>query len=88
MRQTSQLSNRCSNNNKDHNRTKSEQSDCEIEIARIVYRLLCTRESNNETVFHNCEEEAMRRPEMRLRTYKVDDRLCVKLFQCNAGSEI
>jgi hypothetical protein len=35
--------------------------------ARIVYHLLSTKESYNESVFHRCEEETLRRAEFRLR---------------------
>jgi hypothetical protein len=30
-------------------------------LARIVYHLLSTKEAYNETVFHRCDEEALRR---------------------------
>lgn len=36
-------------------------------LARIVYHLLSTREEYDESVFHQCEEEALNRAEMRLR---------------------
>ena len=36
-------------------------------LARIVYHLLSTGESYNESVFHKCEEVALKRAEMRLR---------------------
>jgi len=36
-------------------------------LARIVYHLLSTREAYDESVFHKCEEEALKRAEMRLR---------------------
>jgi hypothetical protein len=35
--------------------------------ARIVYHALSTREAYDESVFHQCEEEALKRAEMRLR---------------------
>ncbi len=38
-------------------------------FARIVFHLLNTREPYNETVFHRCEQEALRRAELRLRKY-------------------
>ena len=36
-------------------------------LARIVYHLLSTREAYNESVFHRCEEEALKRAQYRLR---------------------
>jgi transposase len=36
-------------------------------LARIIYHLLSTKEPYNEGVFHKCEEETLRRAEMRLR---------------------
>jgi transposase len=36
-------------------------------LARIIYHLLSTKEPYNESVFHACEEETLRRAEMRLR---------------------
>ena len=36
-------------------------------LARIVYHLLSTGESYNESVFHKCEEVAIKRAEIRLR---------------------
>jgi transposase len=36
-------------------------------LARIIYHLLSTKEPYNESVFHKCEEETLRRAEMRLR---------------------
>jgi len=36
-------------------------------LARIVYHLLSTRESYNESVFKRCDEETRRRDEFRLR---------------------
>ena len=36
-------------------------------LARIIYHLLSTKEEYNEGVFHKCEEEALRRAELRLR---------------------
>ena len=36
-------------------------------LSRIVYHLLSTREQYDESVFHRCEEEALKRAEMRLR---------------------
>ena len=36
-------------------------------LSRIVFHLLSTGESYNESVFHKCEEEALKRAEMRLR---------------------
>jgi transposase len=36
-------------------------------LARIVYHLLSTREAYDESVFHQCEEEALKRAEIRLR---------------------
>jgi hypothetical protein len=36
-------------------------------LARIIYHLLSTREAYNEGVFHKCEEETLRRAELRLR---------------------
>ena len=36
-------------------------------LARIVYHLLRTKEAYNETVFHRCDEEALRRAQFRLR---------------------
>jgi transposase len=36
-------------------------------LARIVYHLLSTKEAYNETVFHRCDEEALRRAQFRLR---------------------
>jgi transposase len=36
-------------------------------LARIVYHLLSTREAYDESVFHKCEEEGLKRAEMRLR---------------------
>jgi len=38
-------------------------------LARIVYHLLSTREACDESVFHKCEEEALKRAEMRLRRH-------------------
>ena len=35
--------------------------------ARIVYHLLSTKEAYNETVFHRCDEEVLRRAQFRLR---------------------
>jgi hypothetical protein len=35
-------------------------------LARIVYHLLSTKEAYNETVFHRCDEEALRRAQFRL----------------------
>jgi transposase len=36
-------------------------------LARIVYHLLSTKEAYNETVFHPCDEEAIKRSHYRLR---------------------
>jgi transposase len=36
-------------------------------LARIVYHLLSTREAYNESVFHRCDEEALKRAQYRLR---------------------
>ena len=36
-------------------------------LARIVYHLLSTKEAYDETVFHRCDEEALRRAQSRLR---------------------
>src|SRR5713101_8532559 len=36
-------------------------------LARIVYHLLSTKEAYNETVFHRCDEEAIKRAQYRLR---------------------
>ena len=36
-------------------------------LARIIYHLLSTKEPYNESVFHACEEETLRRAETRLR---------------------
>jgi len=36
-------------------------------LARIVYHLLSTGESYSESVFHKCEEVALKRAGMRLR---------------------
>ncbi len=36
-------------------------------LARIVYHLLGTREAYNESVFHRCAEEAIKRAQYRLR---------------------
>jgi transposase len=36
-------------------------------LARIVYHLLSTKESYNESVFKRCDEETLRRAEFRLR---------------------
>jgi hypothetical protein len=36
-------------------------------LSRIVFHLLSTGKSYNEPVFHKCEEEALKRAEMRLR---------------------
>jgi len=36
-------------------------------FARIVYHLLRTREAYNESVFHRCDEEAIKRAPYRLR---------------------
>jgi hypothetical protein len=36
-------------------------------LARIVYHLLSTREAYNESVFHRCDEEAIKRAQYRLR---------------------
>jgi transposase len=36
-------------------------------LARIVYHLLSTKEAYNETVFHRCDEEVLRRAQFRLR---------------------
>jgi transposase len=38
-------------------------------LARIVYHLLSTREAYDESVFHKCEAEALKRAEMRLRRH-------------------
>jgi len=38
-------------------------------LARIVYHMLSTREPYNEGVFHKCEEEALKRAELRLRKH-------------------
>ena len=38
-------------------------------LARIVFHLLNTKESYNETVFHRFDQEALRRAELRLRKY-------------------
>jgi hypothetical protein len=40
-------------------------------LARIVYHLLSTKEAYNETVFHRCDEEALRRARFRLRTSRT-----------------
>jgi transposase len=37
------------------------------QLARIVYHLLSTKEAYDETVFHRCDEEALRRAQFRLR---------------------
>ena len=36
-------------------------------LALIVYHLLSTREAYNESVFHRCDEEALKRARCRLR---------------------
>jgi transposase len=36
-------------------------------LARIIYHLLSTKEPYNERVFHRCEEDTLRRAELRLR---------------------
>ena len=36
-------------------------------LARIIYHLLSTKEPYNESVFHKCEEETLRRAERHLR---------------------
>ncbi|MGB8732097.1 MAG: IS110 family transposase, partial [Candidatus Sulfotelmatobacter sp.] len=36
-------------------------------LARIVYHLLGTREAYDESVFHRCDEEALKRAQFRLR---------------------
>src|SRR5258706_10541977 len=36
-------------------------------LARILYHLLRTREAYNESVFHRCDEEAIKRAQYRLR---------------------
>ncbi len=36
-------------------------------LARIVYHLLSTKEAYDETVFHRCDEEALKRAQFRLR---------------------
>ena len=36
-------------------------------LARIIYHLLSTKEAFDEGVFHKCEEESLRRAELRLR---------------------
>jgi transposase len=38
-------------------------------LARIIYHLLCTREPYNEGVFHKCEQETLKRAELRLRKH-------------------
>lgn len=38
-------------------------------LARIIFHLLSTREAYNETVFNKCEEETLRRSELRLRKH-------------------
>jgi transposase len=38
-------------------------------LARIIFHLLSTREPYNESVFHKCEEESLRRAELRLRKH-------------------
>ena len=38
-------------------------------LARIIFHLLSTREPYNEGVFHKCEEETLKRAELRLRKY-------------------
>ncbi len=35
-------------------------------LARIVYHLLSTREAYNESVFHRCDETALKRAQFRL----------------------
>jgi hypothetical protein len=36
-------------------------------LTRVVYHLLSTREAYNESVFHRCDEEAIKRAQYRLR---------------------
>ena len=36
-------------------------------LARILYHLLSTKEAYNETVFHRCDDEVLRRAQFRLR---------------------
>ena len=36
-------------------------------LARIIFHLLSTREPYHEAVFHKCEEETLKRAELRLR---------------------
>jgi transposase len=38
-------------------------------LARIVYHLLNTKQAYDENVFHRCEEETLRRAELRLRRH-------------------
>ncbi|MFL6446370.1 MAG: hypothetical protein ACJ746_01545, partial [Bryobacteraceae bacterium] len=38
-------------------------------LARIIYHLLSTREPYSEGVFHKCEEETLKRAELRLRKH-------------------
>jgi hypothetical protein len=38
-------------------------------LARIILHLLRTREPYNEGVFHKCEEQTLRRAELRLRKH-------------------
>jgi transposase len=38
-------------------------------LARIIYHLLSTREPYNEGMFHKCEEETLKRAELRLRKH-------------------
>jgi hypothetical protein len=42
-------------------------TDTAHKLSRIVYHLLSTREPYDESLFHKCEEEALKRAEMRLR---------------------
>jgi transposase len=38
-------------------------------LARIVFHLLNTKQAYDESVFHRCEEESLRRAELRLRRH-------------------
>ena len=38
-------------------------------LARIVYHLLSTKQAYDESVFHRCEEDTLRRAELRLRKH-------------------
>jgi len=44
-------------------------------LARIIFHLLSTREPYNEGVFHKCEEETLKRAELRLRKHARPTRI-------------